>query len=246
MAALVIADGHRSVWLACAVAVAVLVVLGEVRLSRVWRWGFVTATAAAVVVAILAARGMDVVAYVATRAHAFISPSTDTTSAWRLSIWSQVLASSRSHLIAGEGYGSYFKFQTGSLGETTISVTPHNLYLEMLANLGVVGLGLLVALTLATFPGLWAGWKTSASRRSPWMRIVVCMGLVALFVMLAYGIVYTLAIYPLVFYGLGIAAALIVHREAQELGAVSSDAAAVQAAPLPPLDGADGRDRLVT
>ena len=211
---LIIVDSHRSVWLSCATAVVVLVLLGEIRLQRFWHWGFVVLAFAAVAVLVLSLRGLDVPHYISTRASAFLSPSSDPTSDWRLSIWRQALPIARAHLVAGQGYGSYFSWVLN--GGQVLSVQPHDTYIQLLLKTGAVGTALAVAVGLATLRGLRRNWKVVRDRRNSWTLPVIVTGIAALAVIFAWGLVYGMALYPFVFVGLGVAAALRVSSRPNE------------------------------
>ncbi len=206
--ALIVVDGHRSVWLACAAAVVALVCLGEIRLRRFWHWGFAVLGLVAALVLTLFAAGFDVPRYVVTRASAFLNPSNDPTSDWRFSIWRQALPVAREHLLAGQGFGGYYAWATKA--GTTMNVAPHDTYIQLLLKTGMVGVVVAVVLGVATIVGLTFGYRVARGRRDAAATPVIVVGLAVLVAVFPWGIVYQMEMYSFVFVGLGVAATTVV------------------------------------
>jgi O-antigen ligase len=211
---LIVVDSHRSVWLSCATALLVLVLLGEIRLQRFWHWGFAALGFAAAAMLTLSAAGLDVPRYVATRASAFVSPSSDPTSDWRFSIWRQALPIARTHLLGGQGFGGYFAWATAA--GSSIDVAPHDMYIQLLLKTGVIGVALALLLGATTLAGLVDGWRTVRSRCAQELMPVIAVGVAAVAITYVWGIVYQPAVYCFVFAGLGVAAALRVLSQRRE------------------------------
>jgi O-antigen ligase len=211
---LIIADSHRSVWLSCATTALVLVLAREIRLRRFWHWGFPVLGVVAVVALALSSLGLNLPHYLATRALAFVNPSADPTSDWRLSIWRQALPIIRAHVLMGQGYGNYYNW-TASGGQT-FSVQPHDTFIQLLLKTGVVGTTLAVTLGLAALRGLHGRWNVARARHDSWAIPVLVTGMAAVATMFAWGIAYGMVLYLFVFAGLGVAAALRVSSGLEE------------------------------
>jgi O-antigen ligase len=213
-AALIVVDGHRSVWLSCGTAAAVLVLLGEIRLRRFWHWGFAALGLVAAAALALSIVGLDVPRYVATRASAFVNPVNDPTSDWRFSIWRQALPIAKEHLIAGQGFGGYYTWLAS--GGSSFSVTPHDMYIQMLLKTGMIGLGLAIALGVVALVGLKKGWRVARGRHDTSATPVIVVGIAAVVVTFAWGVVYQPVVYSFIFAGLGLAAAIVVCSQRGE------------------------------
>jgi O-antigen ligase len=202
---LLIADSHRSVWLATAVAVLLFVLTGRIRPERFWKWGGVAVLVALLVGTALTALHRDPIAYVASRSVAFSNPSADGTAAWRLALWEASIEQGREHLVSGEGFGFYFDAQTS---HGRITHTPHSLYVQTFLKIGLAGLLTLVALAAALVAALAVAWRRVRLCGDRQMESVVLTGLIAACAALAYGLVYAFDPYSMVFIGLGLSAAL--------------------------------------
>jgi O-antigen ligase len=204
---LVLLDGHRSVWLAAAILVLGLVATGELPVSRVWKWGTLALLLTAASFTVAAMVGLDPFSYVTSRGKAFVAPTQDPTSEWRLAIWKTELARFAHDPLAGEGFGGYFNTYIPEL-HATITVFPHSLYVLTLVKLGLVGLALYLLLIVST------GWyllRTFLSTRgSPHAmgRVLVTLALVILVASHAYYAAYGLDYYSGIWVGLGLAAAI--------------------------------------
>lgn len=202
---LIIADGHRSVWLAAGVSLVVLTLTGRIRLERFWKWGFIAALVLALAGTALMALGKDPLGYVASRSVAFSDPSADGNASWRLAIWQSAIQQGRSHLVLGEGFGSYYEFQT-SFG--TITTSPHNLYVQTFLKLGLFGLLTYMALAAVVAATLASAWRRVRRSGDSQMEPVLLMSVVAVCASLAFSLVYGFEAYSIIFVGLGLAAAL--------------------------------------
>lgn len=202
---LIVADSHRSVWLAAGVSLLVLAVAGRVRLDRFWKWGFIAVLVALVAGAVFTALGEDPIEYIAARSVAFTDPAADATAAWRLALWEAAIEEGREHLVLGEGFGSYYDFET-RYGNITVS--PHSLYVQTFLKLGLTGLVTYVALAAALIASLGSSRRRMTRHQDRQFEPVLVMGLVAACASLAYGLVYAFDPYSMLFIGLGLAAAL--------------------------------------
>lgn len=148
----------RDPWIA---ACAVLVAAGLMAIRRGGMRRF--AIAAAVIVASV---GLIRTPYVdrLVRLAAGIEQGQEGGIALRLVGWSDAVVMIRQHALVGVGLGNFIAVRqvNGSLGSPDVLVTqplpihPHNMYLQQLAEVGVVGGTLYIALWLMA---LWAGWQ---------------------------------------------------------------------------------------
>jgi len=210
VAGLVLADGHRSVWLVLLAVPIILILVGELQ-PRVASWILPVSAIFGLILVVVFAAGVDLVPYVTVRARAFTAPSSDRDASWRQSQWQAQLTIWRRDPLAGEGLGGYW-----SAGQEygAANVEPHSLYVQTLVKLGGVGLALMLALALSIallLARALARLRRLGHHDEPDHALIV-MGVVGLTAVLVYGVAYALDYYALLFVGLGIAAA--VHHDA--------------------------------
>lgn len=152
----IVLDAHRSVWVATA---GVLVILSVSKSG----WVPTVRRAAAVMVAVLAAvllalfTRINVWSVLAERGQAALERSD--TASWRELVWKATLEQFYASPTAGRGLGLYWSTYIEELGGE-VTTFPHNLYLMILAHLGVVGMLLFIWLWLAAWRCLLPGRKS--------------------------------------------------------------------------------------
>lgn len=206
-AALVFVDSHRSVWIAGMVLALALMLLGEVRLSRFWRWGPALLVVALIAAASAFAWGIDPGTYVAERAAAYVAPSEDANSAWRIAIWKQEILSLRDAPVAGRGFGGYWSLYVPEIGGQIV-VAPHNLYIMTAVKLGLVGMALLIALMTGIGIYLLRQRKTPRARYDPVIGFPIAYGAAVMAALAVYFVVYHDDWFAILWVGLGLAAAV--------------------------------------
>jgi glycosyltransferase involved in cell wall biosynthesis/O-antigen ligase len=84
---------------------------------------------------------------------------------YRITFWKAGLAMFRDHPITGVGVGQ-FRYQFKSYADLTFLREPdaHNIYVEQLAETGIVGFGFLIALLIATIRSLISSIRTSKAK----------------------------------------------------------------------------------
>jgi O-antigen ligase len=197
--ALVLVDSHRSVWLASLIALGVLVWFKQIKLRLITRYLPILLLLALIVLGIATTSGLDVGDYIATRAGEVLNPgATPGTVTWRLNQWAVELQAFTNSPLAGDGFGGYW----------ITGIQPHNYYVQTLAKLGIVGLGLYVLNIIGVFRALRCWRKIHISPSEPEMALVIT-GLVALVAGHAFYVAYSLEAYTWLFVGLG--AAVVVN-----------------------------------
>jgi O-antigen ligase len=97
-----------------------------------------------------------------------IDPSEDTTASWRMEGWRQQLSRLQgAKLIFGEGLGGYYKWRFS--GET-ITVAPHNIYVQLMLKFGLFGLTMYGLLALEFFRKALAARKKL--KPGPWRAYI--------------------------------------------------------------------------
>lgn len=205
VAALLVLDSHRSVWLAALVMLAIALLALRAATTTVVRLLALTAAAVVALLAVATLRGFDILGYVAIRGAAIVAPSTGDTSSWRLQLWRANLARWREHPMIADGFGGYYAGNaTVGVAQTTM---PHSLYVQTLVVLGLVGMVLLLAVVAASAAVLWRSRSaTGGAERAPLDAALPAMGLVVLAGALAFWSVYPLDLYSCLWAGVALAA----------------------------------------
>jgi O-antigen ligase len=207
VAAMVVFDSHRSVWLAGLVLVVYLLVAGRVSAALRAR---IIALAAVVVAAFSATasiRGLGLWSYVESRGTAIFNPTADPTASWRISIWEANFARWRQHPLAGEGFGAYY--QANALQGLPETMQPHNYYVQTLVVMGAIGLVLLMAVVIvAAVTFLRALRRQGSADRRSLDGTLATLGLGILLSALAFCSAYAIDPYSCLWVGVGLAAAL--------------------------------------
>jgi O-antigen ligase len=74
----------------------------------------------------------------------------------RLAVWAKAISISKEHPLLGVGLGA-FSYEVNSLSEYRDPIYAHNLYLELLAETGIIGIGLFMAILFVAIQGLRRG-----------------------------------------------------------------------------------------
>lgn len=198
---LTIISSNRSVWMAAFIALVFLAVVGTIPLSRV-----LTLVAGLVLCAVILDvlyTQVDLLAFFEERLLAFVAPQQDSTSRWRLQIWANAWEQSQAFLLEGKGFGNYFLLYDARGIPVTVSL--HNQYLQIVYQVGLVGLLLYLGLVLHTARALWAACRQSADH---FVHLACRTGLTALVTGSAYYVVYGFEAFTWLYVGLGLAVAV--------------------------------------
>lgn len=211
VAAMILVDSHRSVWLSGLLLLAYFVVAGRVPVGAFIRVG---ALAVAVVAWVLVAASIvhpGAFDSVPLRASAIVNPAGDPTSSWRLGLWESNLARWRQHPFAGDGFGGYYV--GNATRDVASTLTPHNFYVETLVSMGAIGLLLFLASVATAGALMWTVMRRQRRRHFQSLdATLVEFGLGVLFSALAYIAVYPFDYYPALWVGVGLSAALGLRR----------------------------------
>lgn len=211
VAAMLLVDSHRSVWLAGMVLLVYFLLRERMSAGAFVRLSSLAAAVAIALLALARVLGVDVVNYVLERGSALVNPAGDANSSWRLGLWTSSLARWRQHPLIGDGFGGYYATNAGRGVATTIQ--PHSYYVETLVSMGVIGLALLIAVVVAAGATLWDALKRQRNVEQESLdTTLVDVGLGILLSALAYSAVNEVDYYPCLWVGLALAAALGLWR----------------------------------
>ncbi|MCL4078688.1 O-antigen ligase family protein [Coriobacteriia bacterium Es71-Z0120] len=204
VAFIVLKDAHRSVWLVAAVILLILMRLRVVEVGRLAPWLLVIVVSGAAILSTVGLTVPQLIAYITSRGSAFIRPTSDPTSYWRLVTWKSYLNVFMEHPWLGEGFGGYWDVYVPEF-DARITVMPHSLYVQTLVKLGVTGMMALLAWFGAAASALVAQIKRAASESTS-ARALALMGLLGVAASLTFGTAYSLDFWPLAWIGIGLAA----------------------------------------
>jgi hypothetical protein len=194
-------DSHRSVWLVCSVIIFAFMIMKEIKVTKIWHWGIPLLILVVSVWFASEEAGLNPAQYIAARGIAFVSPEEDQTSAWRLAQWEVQISKFYSAPVAGEGFGGHFGV-SGLKGD--VGIQPHNLYVQTLVKLGVVGMFFYLAVVFKLVSAFkrWAGNRSNAGNSEIGLVKAASVILIAAH---AYYFAYALDYYTWLYVGLGIA-----------------------------------------
>lgn len=197
---LTVIASHRSVWLAAIVSVLVLFLMGHMRLGTLVKMGMAMLTAALVVN--FAVEDLDLVGFIEERLVALTDPTEDETANWRYLIWMDAIDQSKAHLLEGKGLGNYFMMRAPN--GLIVTKMLHNQYVQLLYQVGLVGLLLYLALLVQMYVQMKRTYKETAD---PFYRMTALLGIIVMIGASAYYIAYDFEPFTWLFVGLGIAVA---------------------------------------
>jgi O-antigen ligase len=206
--ALAITLGHRTVWLAIGFGLVLLFWLYLARPSLMVKCAIVL-----LMLSMVSGSALVYFPQVTTRlADGFagiINPSSDNTASWRIEGWTQQLEELKDSrgLLFGNGLGGYYYWK---FGNATITVAPHNAYVQLILKFGLIGLIIYVLLashfflrSLAVKKGLGPGE----------MRAYVEMGILSFGAFHAYMLGYDFHLNPLIYFAVAMSAADLSKRK---------------------------------
>jgi O-antigen ligase len=160
----VVLSQHRSVVIAAAFGLLLMCVLAQNKILFFSRIGFASLAFFAVIGVILSL-SPEFEDRTVKRLSGIINPYSDNTASWRIKGWSRQLGTlSTNDLLLGQGLGSYYQaFNTFEKRDTRAPRTmiePHNAYVTIIANFGLLGL---VVYELLAF---WFIWRLFAVRKA--------------------------------------------------------------------------------
>jgi len=214
--ALAIGLGHRTVWLAIGFGLMLVFWLYRVRRSLVIK-------SALVALWLLMAGGAalfyfpTVAAKLGAGFAGIISPSADSTASWRIEGWTDQLEGLQrsGRLLVGNGLGSYYRWQYGT---NTVTVAPHNVYVQLMLKFGLVGLIIYALLALKFF-------RTSLTVRKTLdpgpTRAYIETGIVTFGAAHAYMSGYDFQLIMFIYFAVATSAAKLLQREARNSRRVS-------------------------
>jgi O-antigen ligase len=202
---IVFLDSHRSVWLASGIMFVSLVWLREIRFRRIWSWSLPLLILLVCVWYGASAAGLDVFQYAATRSTAIVSPEEDQDAAWRMAIWAEQSQKIAANPIIGEGFGTYWEVNLPEL-KTVVTASPHNLYVQTLLKLGVIGLLAYLVIVYRIFSRSRSWIRSLTMRDSNPEAAIVLTGVVVLIGAHWFYLAYAFEYYSWLFIGLGVAA----------------------------------------
>lgn len=205
----ILLDAHRSVWLSTIVLLGL--VFARQRLEGKVRWLFVGILVVAVAVVVAHGLGYDVVSIVTTRVSTALTGQD--TAGIRISMWKAAAPLIASSPVVGRGLGLYWNLYLRDVGYA-VNVFPHSVYVMVLADLGAVGMVLLVLLWVQAWRVLASGLGVSKRGvvADGFRPVCASLGLGTLGVIAAYGVAYGFEPYSVTLAGICLAGSTVAPR----------------------------------
>ncbi|MFQ5890495.1 MAG: O-antigen ligase family protein [Gemmatimonadota bacterium] len=203
---LLLFTAHRSVWLACGVAVLLMAVTRTLKIRPAA--GLLLALTLGYPLAAVALRhvGYEPAEFLLSRAAVFVNPQQDATGSWRYYLWQEAIQAVSSEPLLGVGLGRHF----GLAGpdRTLVYSSPHNLYVTILFHAGVLGL-LLYLLFAGRLARSLLRHRTGDGGKQTTDRVIAGAAFIILGSAHAYYVAYVLEWITWVYVGIG--AAVLAH-----------------------------------
>ena len=207
-ALILILDSHRSVWFAAVILFFLTLWFKEVQIRKLQRnfLFYIAAFFCIIFVAsnlITSVMDTGLIDFVVERSGDVfkIGETDNTTTSWRVAKWRVQLQRLYNSPFIGLGFGGYW----GVSGlEGDVGISPHNLYIQIVVKLGIIGLFLYLMIVANVFRNLKYGFKVLTALKDPETAIIIT-GIIILLASHAFYMVYSLEDYSLIFIGLSIA-----------------------------------------
>lgn len=202
---LTVIASHRSVWLAAMVSMLVLFMMGHLKMGNLMKMGAAALTA--VLILNFAVEDLDLAGYIEHRLVALTNPTEDETANWRYLIWMDAIKQSSAHLLEGKGLGNYFMMRAPN--GLIVTKMLHNQYVQLLYQVGLIGLVLYIAMVTQMYFRLSKVYKES---QDLFYKMTSLLAMVIIFGSAAYLIAYDFEPFTWMFVGLGMAIS-VTHTE---------------------------------
>lgn len=195
---IVLFDNHRSVWLFAMVTILFLLFIKEIRTS-ITKTIIFSFPILIVIILLLSPTLLEFIPEIDTRLLAITNPESDPTANWRLLNWDLQLQRFYKNPVIGGGLGGYW----GIEGQRwDIGVMPHNMYVIILAKLGIIGLILFITPLLLSY----VNFKSSFNVDDKENKFYSLIGTISIISILTYSIAYALDFRTTwIFFGLALA-----------------------------------------
>jgi O-antigen ligase len=216
-------DGHRSVWMAAVAAVAIALLLRAFPRRAIRRDGVAIAAALCVSLAVswvalvslpvpaasssTASANSSALSYVQARGTAYVDPSADADSSWRMAVWHSALHQIRPVPVFGVGFGGYWDFPIPSISKFPVTTQPHDVYLQTWLKTGGIGLLLYLASVAGTLLFVFRAWRRTRTSGSPVTTLLLAAGVATIISASLFMVVYSFAYTSLLWAGLALGAA---------------------------------------
>jgi|GEM_PF-1778592 len=194
---LTVIASHRSVWLAAFIALGMLVLMGYFKFSNIVKMGAVLFIAALVIN--FTYSEIDLVGFVQERLIALTDPTEDETANWRYLVWQDALEQSKAFILEGKGLGNYFS--TRLPNGAVVEVMLHNQYIQLIYQVGVIGLVLYLAFLIQMYRRLRTTYRET---HDPFYQMIALLNMVIIVAVSAYYIAYEYEPFTWLFVGLGL------------------------------------------
>ena len=212
---IIVFTSHRSVWFASAAALATLFFTRHIKIKNLVTVFLLILLLGSTAFFALKKAGYQPQKFISSRLEAFVKPTKDPTSNWRVMLWKEAVKDIKQNPLIGVGLGTHFNFVIGPYDEL-VTTSPHNLYITMPFQIGIPGL-----LAYLGFVGMLF-YRFNTNRREslliPLDRALLTMGAVILVSMCAFYIAYTTEFGCISWAYLGLSASVFVNMDLNKEG----------------------------
>jgi O-antigen ligase len=205
---IVIIDSHRSVWLASVAAGATLFWIKEINCRKMINHALIIIVSGTIIFflaqqVIMIKLNTNLVDFVVDRAGDLVKVDEryKNNVSWRMVQWKAQMAKFYASPIIGEGFGGYWGF-SGIRGD--LGVQPHNLYVQTLVKLGIIGMlfyTIIIIKLFYRFKFTLEKCRIKGNLENP----IIIIGILSLIVSHVFYVAYAFEYYSLLFIGLGVA-----------------------------------------
>ena len=204
---LTIIDSHRSVWLASVAAGVTLFWTKKMNYKTMLNHALIITVSGLIVFflaqqVIMISLKTNLVDFVTERASEIfkIDESYKNNVSWRMVQWKTQMFKFYASPIVGEGFGGYWG---GSGLRGDLGVQPHNLYVQTLVKLGIVGMLFYTIIIVKLFLEFISSLKKYKVKGDTDMPVLI-LGIVTLITSHVFYVAYSFEYYSLLFFGLGV------------------------------------------
>jgi O-antigen ligase len=204
---LIIIDSHRSVWLASVAAGATLFWTKEMNYKKIVNHALIITVLGIIIVflaqqVIMISLKTNLIDFIVERTSDLIKidESYQNNVSWRMVQWKKQMDKFYASPIIGQGFGGYWGV-SGLRGD--LGIQPHNLYVQTLVKLGIVGMLFYTIIMVKLFFKFISSLKKYRVKGHTDMPILI-LGIVTLITSHVFYVAYSFEYYSLLFIGLGV------------------------------------------
>ena len=196
---LTIISSVRAVWMTSAVLFFLVILTGNLSARSSILFPLVGGFGFLLSAYMIGKSGLGTVAFIDERMRAFTAYGTDATASWRAALWADAIPKILKNPFLGTGLGHHFQL-VGSGGQI-VSTAPHNLFISIAFQIGIVGLLLFLWLGVQLHFKFVRMYRFKLGPRS---RTIILTAVIVQVSAVAYQMVYGFELFTWLYIGLGL------------------------------------------